>query len=36
VLWQQFGIRPMDIDRLTLTEAMSVEHAVIEWAKSQR
>lgn len=36
VLWQQFGLRPMDVEHLTLTEAISVEHALEQWSANNR
>jgi hypothetical protein len=36
VLWNQFGIRPMDVEQLTLTEVVAVEAALAQWEREKR
>jgi hypothetical protein len=36
VLWQQFGIRPMDVEHLTLTETVALEAALAQWERNNR
>jgi hypothetical protein len=36
VLWQQFGITPLDVERLTLIEVVSIEAALEQWAQQNR
>lgn len=36
VLWQSFGVRPMDVADLTLTEVISLEFALEEMARKGR
>lgn len=35
-MWQQFGIRPMDVENLTLPEVIALEGALHDWQRKQR
>lgn len=36
VLWQQFGVRPMDIEHLTIVEVVALEGALADWERKNR
>ena len=35
VLWQHFGVRPMDVDTLTLVEVLALEQALVQYARTR-